>query len=88
MAHLFCELLVRLEIVGLTDGGYDFPLTRNELSECLGITPVHVNRTLQELRRRHLIEVEARRATIRDLDALKSLAEFDPGYLYLERRPR
>lgn len=89
MAHLFCELFVRLEIVGLTQGGgYDFPLTQQELSECLGITPVHVNRTLQELRRRDLIDVAGRRATIHDLDSLKSLAEFDPGYLYLESRPR
>lgn len=89
MANLFCELLVRLEIVGLTNGNsYDFPLTQNELSECLGMTSVHVNRTLQELRRRGLIEVEGRRATIPDRSALEALAEFDPAYLYLERRPR
>ena len=89
MAHLFCELFVRLEIVGLTDGNsYEFPLTQQELSECLGLTGVHVNRTLQELRRRGLIEVEGRRATMLDFDALKALAEFDPSYLYLERKPR
>ncbi len=89
MAHLFCELLVRLDVVGLTsDGGYDFPLTQSELSECLGLTAVHVNRTLQELRRRELIEVEGRRARILALEALQTLAEFDPGYLYLEKRPR
>lgn len=89
MANLFCELLVRLEIADLTDGNsYEFPLTQQELSECLGLTPVHVNRTLQELRRRELIEVESRRATILDLEALKALAEFDPAYLYLERKAR
>lgn len=89
MAHLFCELYVRLEIVGLTDSGsYDFPLTQNEFGECLGLTPVHVNRTLQELRRRDLIHLEGRRATILDPGALKSLAEFDPGYLYLDREAR
>lgn len=89
MANLFCELLVRLEIADLTDGNsYDFPLTQHELSECLGLTPVHVNRTLQELRRRELIELESRRATILDLPALKALAEFDPAYLYLERKTR
>jgi CRP-like cAMP-binding protein len=88
MAHLFCELLVRLEIVGLTDGSsYEFPLTQLELSECLGLTPVHVNRTLQELRRRELIELQSRRVTILDLDALRSLAEFNPDYLYLQRIP-
>lgn len=89
MAHLFCELLVRLDIVGLTDANsYDFPLTQQELSECLGLTAVHVNRTLQELRKRDLIEVAGRRATILDVPALEALAEFDPAYLYLEHRPR
>jgi CRP-like cAMP-binding protein len=89
MAHLFCELRVRLEIAGLTDGdSYDFPLTQLELSECLGLTGVHVNRTLQELRRRELITLEARRATLLDVPALEDLAGFDPSYLYLEKRVR
>jgi CRP-like cAMP-binding protein len=89
MAHLFCEILQRLKIVGLNDGdSYEFPLTQQELSECLGLTAVHVNRTLQELRKRGLIEVENRRVTILDLPRLKSVGEFDPYYLYLEKRPR
>jgi CRP-like cAMP-binding protein len=89
MAHLFCELFVRLEVVGLTNGqSYDFPLTQNELAETLGLTSVHVNRTLQELRRMGLIEVADRRVTILDADGLKSVAEFDPDYLYLEKRER
>lgn len=89
MAHLFCEMLVRLEVAGLTDGlSYEFPLTQHELSECLGLTGVHVNRTLQELRRRDLIELEARRVTILDIDALRTVAEFDDAYLYLERKAR
>jgi len=89
MANLFCELFVRLEIVGLTDGlSYEFPLTQAEVSECLGLTGVHVNRTLQELRRMGLIEVGSKRVTIRDWPALQSVAEFDPSYLYLEWRHR
>ena len=89
MAHLFCELLVRLEIIGMTDGNsYDFPLTQVEMGESLGLTSVHVNRTLQELRRMGLIEVENRRVTINDVEALKGVAEFDPTYLYLEKRTR
>jgi CRP-like cAMP-binding protein len=89
MAHLFCELFIRLEIVGLTrDRSYDFPLTQAELGESLGLTSVHVNRTLQELRRMGLIDVEDRRVTIHDLGALKGVAEFDPSYLYLEKMPR
>ncbi|HEY7006580.1 MAG TPA: Crp/Fnr family transcriptional regulator [Sphingomicrobium sp.] len=85
MAHLFCELNLRLGVVGRTsNGGYEFPLTQRELSECLGLTVVHANRTLQELRRRGLVELENRRLTIRDRRGLEGLAEFDPSYLYLD----
>lgn len=85
MAHLFCELHVRLEIVGKASGdSFDFPLTQRELSECLGLTVVHANRTLQELRRRGLIELENRRLTLRDRRGLEGIAQFDPSYLYLD----
>ena len=83
MAHLFCELFVRLEVVGKTRGdAYDFPLTQEELAMCLGLTPVHVNRTLQELRRKELVELEARIVRIPDFGALARLAQFNPAYLY------
>jgi CRP-like cAMP-binding protein len=85
MAHLLCELFVRLEVVGLTRGDtYDFPLTQEELAMCLGLTPVHVNRTLQELRRSGLVDVAARQVRIPDFAALANAAQFDPDYLYLE----
>jgi len=89
LAHLLCELFVRLDIVGLTDGG-SFPLgiTQTDLAECTGLTAVHVNRTLRELRQRELVEISGRRVTIRDMRALQTLAEFDPSYLYLEHRDR
>ena len=74
-------------LVGRTQrDGYEFPLTQRELSECLGLTVVHANRTLQELRRRGLVELENRQLTIRDRRGLEGVAEFDPAYLYLERR--
>ena len=89
MAHLFCELNVRLAVGGLSQGdSYDFPLTQVELGQCLGLTSVHVNRTLQELRRRGVLDLEAGRLTIHDLDMLKTIAEFDGRYLYLDNRPR
>ena len=89
MAELFCELNIRLGIVGLSHGNsFDFPMTQVELGECLGLTSVHINRTLQELRRRDLVEFQNRRLTIKDVDALKQVAEFDPGYLYIGKRPR
>ena len=89
MAQLFCELNVRLELAGLaTNDCYDLPLTQVELGECLGLTSVHVNRTLQELRRQELVEFQGGRLVIRDLEALKSVAQFDPAYLYLDKQPR
>ncbi|MBV9527360.1 Crp/Fnr family transcriptional regulator [Sphingomonas sp.] len=87
MASLFCELHMRLSVVGRTNGeGYEFPLTQRELSECLGLTVVHANRTLQELRRRGLVELENRFVRILDRSGLEGLAEFDPSYLYLDRQ--
>ena len=89
LAHLLCELNIRLEITGLTNNNsYDFPLTQVELAECLGLTSVHVNRTLQELRRRGVVELQNRRLTINDLPALKVIAEFDDEYLYLTKSSR
>lgn len=87
MAQLFCEMYERLNVVGHTKGNsYDFPLTQRELSECLGLTVVHANRTVQELRRRGLIELENRALTIVDKRGLEGVAEFDRAYLYLDRR--
>lgn len=87
MAHLFCELHTRLSIIGRTDGDtFEFPLTQRELAECLGLTVVHVNRTIQELRRRMLVETANRHIRILDRQGLQTLAEFDPGYLQLHRR--
>ena len=87
MAHLFCELHLRLDAVGkASDDSFDFPLTQRELSECLGLTVVHVNRTLQELRRMGVVEAENRRIRILDRKQLESVAEFDPAYLQLNRR--
>jgi CRP-like cAMP-binding protein len=86
MAHLFCELQERLGVVGLAkDNSYLFPLTQRELSECLGLTVVHANRTLQELRRRGLVELENRRLTILDRNGLEGVADFSPDYLYLDK---
>lgn len=86
MAHLFCELCARLDIVGLVQGNsYRLPISQQELSEMLGITPVHANRTLQQLRKQGLMEFARGIVTINDLIALKRVGEFDAAYLYLDR---
>ncbi len=86
MAHLFCELMLRLETVGLAvDHSCQLPLTQYELGDALGITSVHVNRILRELRESGLITLSGGRLTIHDWDALAKAAEFDPSYLHLRR---
>jgi CRP-like cAMP-binding protein len=85
MAHLFCELHVRLGLVGLArDLAFALPLTQLELAECLGVTSVHVNRVLRELRERGLVDFRGGQVTIQDLPGLEQAAEFDPSYLYLD----
>ena len=88
-AHLFCELHVRLRIAQRADeAGYELPLTQTDLAECLGLTPVHINRTLKELRERGLVSFRGGRVHIHDLRGLERVAEFDPAYLYLEHLAR
>jgi CRP-like cAMP-binding protein len=84
-AHLFCEVFWRLRAVGLTRGhACEMPFTQTELADTLGLSAVHVNRTLQELRRSELITLRERELTIHDLEALQDLALFDPVYLHLD----
>lgn len=89
LAHLLCETFFRLRAAGLADGNRcDFPLTQTDLGEATGLSTVHVNRTLQELRARELIVLRDRTLYIPDLDALQDAAQFDPGYLHLDREGR
>ena len=85
IAHLFCEMFMRLHVIGQTDGhSYDLRLTQSDLSECMGLTSIHVNRTLRELREQGLVQFRSGRVTIFDMPRLVDLAEFDPAYLYLD----
>lgn len=87
MAHLFCELLVRLQAIGCaTDRSYDVRMTQNELADLFGLTPVHVNRMLRELRDQDLIVLRSGRLDIPDVARLKAFCGFDPNYLHLDLR--
>lgn len=89
IAHILCELLVRLRLVGLADEtGYALPLTQADLADVTGLTSVHVNRMLKKLRDDKLLTFRGGRVTIGDWEGLQRVAEFDPTYLHLERRPR
>jgi CRP-like cAMP-binding protein len=83
VAHLLCELMVRLQSVGLSeDNGYALAPRQADLGDALGLSTVHVNRTLQELRAEGLIVSNGRRLSIPDLERLKVVAEFNPAYLH------
>lgn len=88
IAHLLCETLLRLEAAGLAvDGSFELPITQAELGDALGLTAVHVNRTLQDLRREGLVAIQGGKVTIREWQALKKTADFNPSYLHLDSRP-
>lgn len=85
IAHFFCEIEAKLRAVGLSDGrDFAFPLTQADLGEACGMTPVHINRMLRDLRERKLLEVRRGRVTIHDLAALRRLSDYDPSYLFIE----
>lgn len=87
VAHILCELSLRLEIVGLAkDGAYDLNLTQTDLAECVGLTAIHVNRTLRQLREDGVVTFRKGRVEIRDWQRLQRLADFNPNYLYLQNR--
>ena len=84
LAHLFCELHVRLAAVGLADGtSCPMPLTQPDLADALGQTTVHINRTLQDVRAARLLSLKSRRLTLLDPEGLRRLAKFNPSYLHL-----
>lgn len=83
VAHLFCELNERLEMVGLAaDGRYMLPMTQPDIAEASGLTGVHVNRVLRSLREKNLLTFKANEVCILDRKALAAVAEFEPQYLY------
>lgn len=87
VAHLFCEIFERLRPVGMVDGkSCIMPVTQMDLADATGLSVVHLNRTVQELRASGLIVLRDRTLTINDLDALKVAALFPPNYLQLYRR--
>ena len=88
VAHLLCELLARLESVGLADNdGYRLPITQVELADTTGLSAVHINRVIQRLRTDKLITLQNSRLVVLDLAKLQALAGWNPNYLHLKKQP-
>ncbi|SDM54082.1 cAMP-binding domain of CRP or a regulatory subunit of cAMP-dependent protein kinases [Methylobacterium phyllostachyos] len=84
IAHLFCELLLRLEAVGrVTDNSFPFPFTQTDIADTMGLSDVQVSRSLRELRALGLIHLKRRVLTILDVEQLKAYCGFNPNYLHL-----
>lgn len=82
IAHLLCEFITRMRAVGLADqNSCTLPMTQEEIGEMVGLSTVHVNRTLQELRASGLITLKRQQLIIPDFSALRSVAQFDGRYL-------
>jgi CRP-like cAMP-binding protein len=87
IAHLLCELLLRLQVVGkATHDSFDLPVTQQDLADTTGLSSVHVNRTMQSLQRQEVIALAGTSLQILDLPRLKALAGFKPNYLHLGDR--
>jgi CRP-like cAMP-binding protein len=89
LAHLLCETYVRQKEVLLhAEGSVYLPMTQSVLSDVLGVSPVHTNRIIQEMREGGLVEWRGSVVVIKDWDRLADLGEFDPAYLNRFREPR
>lgn len=84
LCHILCEIFVRSQAVGLTDGdSCPLPITQQKLGEATGMSTVHVNRTLQQVRETGLIRLRTGMLTIQDWAGLQAAGDFDSGYLHL-----
>jgi len=83
IAHLLCELVLRLRSAGLcTDDACDFPLTQEQLADATGLTAVHTNRIIQALRREEIISLSTHRLTVLDWERLAHVGDFGERYLH------
>jgi CRP-like cAMP-binding protein len=87
VAHLLCEFALRMEAAGLTqDHGYELPMTQEQIGDAVGLTPVHVNRTLRALAADGLIRRDRRHISFANWEAIRAAADFSALYLHLEQQ--
>lgn len=84
LAHLLCELSVRLDAEDGNESSFAFPLTQELLADALGLTSVHVNRTMQQLRTEGMVATANRTMTLPNVSGLRQIGGFDPAYLHID----
>jgi CRP-like cAMP-binding protein len=83
VGHLLCEIGLRLQLAGLSDGRrYSMPMTQEQLADAAGLTAVHVNRVLKQLVAEGLIRRDKRMIEIPDWERLAAAADFNERYLH------
>lgn len=83
-AHLLCEMAARYEEIGYAVGlNFPLPATQSQLADALGLTPVHVNRTLKALKAANTATMTRGTVQVLDWEALTQVGEFDPVYLQI-----
>jgi CRP-like cAMP-binding protein len=83
LAHVMIELRERLKVIGRADGNrFDMPLTQEQIGEALGITAVHANRVIKQLRQDGIVDLHRGRVTVLDEGKFQELADFDNRYLH------
>jgi CRP-like cAMP-binding protein len=84
LAHFLCEFGVRMDAMGLaSEYGYALPMTQEQLGDTLGLTPVHVNRTLKALEARGLIQRNGRDVSFPEWQVMRGASDFNQRYLHL-----
>jgi CRP-like cAMP-binding protein len=88
IAHLLCEIGTRLQAISRAQGAtYELPITQSDLADAIGLSLVHVNKSLKRLREDGLITFRANEVRVHDWERLRSIAGFDPAYLQLRPDP-
>ena len=88
VTHLLCEIATRLQAVGQArDCCFPSPFTQSDLAAACGISAVHANRIIQDLRHSAWLHWRSKTITITNWDALVQVSGFTPDYLHLRRVP-
>lgn len=86
IAHVLCEVWLRMKAAGFpVEDGFELPLTQEQLADVVGLTPVHVNRTLKSLQNDGVLYRDKRYMSFSDWHRLAKIGDFSALYLHLDQ---